>query len=559
MKKAVIYARVSSKKQERDGTIESQIAALKKQVAVTGDVLVKEYIDNGYSGAKLDRPALNQLRLDIKTDMFDVVYFHNTDRIAREVTYQTIIVGEILKQNKQVIINGRDYVENPENKFTLTVLGAVAELERAKIIERYSRGRMYKIRQGQLISSGSRTFGYDYVPRGSKPGHHVINEREAAVVRLIFKMYAEDEASKSKIIRYLEDNNIATKTGGMWEWKTIDNILKNHSYIGIKYFNTRTIVRELSNPIRKTKYGKEVFKDKSEWLPVKVPAIILPELFEKAQQRFEHNRQRYINPQEVQLLSNLIKCGECGGSFTGYKRFVRGYRYDKVQQKNIADGRIYHRVSYVCSRRIRQEIHSKQSKIKRCTNPQIYTHRLETCVLSTIESVICHENILKKHLIGYKPSETLAKSQAQERLGGIEMTISNLMNLKKRVIELYANGKIDQAEYRKRCRAHDEEIAERKVARTGILQSVSALHQRNVIETSLEKYCNDLTARYKSSDEFSSRRQLVLDYIQRIVFSRGKVAVYGSVPILLEAYADHDQTSNARQINFEICSVVEER
>src|SRR3989344_5133048 len=183
MKKAVIYARVSSERQKKEGTIQSQIAELKRQVAATGDILTKECIDDGYSGAKLDRPGLEQLRKDVKTDLFDAVYFLNTDRIAREVTYQTIIVGEILKQNKQVIINGKDYVHNPENKFTLTVLGAVAELERAKIIERYSRGRMHKIRQGQLISSCLRTFGYDYIPRGAAPARLVMNEREAAVVK----------------------------------------------------------------------------------------------------------------------------------------------------------------------------------------------------------------------------------------------------------------------------------------------------------------------------------------------------------------------------------------
>jgi Resolvase, N terminal domain len=65
----------------------------------------------------------------------------NTDRIARDVSYQTIIIGELLKHEKQIIINGKDYVHNPESKFTLTVLGAVAELERAKINERYTRGR----------------------------------------------------------------------------------------------------------------------------------------------------------------------------------------------------------------------------------------------------------------------------------------------------------------------------------------------------------------------------------------------------------------------------------
>jgi DNA invertase Pin-like site-specific DNA recombinase len=67
MKKAVLYARVSSDLQKKERTIESQIAVLKSQIKEAGDVLVKEYIDDGQSGARLDRPALDELRRDLKT------------------------------------------------------------------------------------------------------------------------------------------------------------------------------------------------------------------------------------------------------------------------------------------------------------------------------------------------------------------------------------------------------------------------------------------------------------------------------------------------------------
>jgi len=66
MKRAALYARVSSDAQQKEGTIESQLFALKKQIAAAGDVLVKEFIDDGYTGTLLDRPALNQLRADLK-------------------------------------------------------------------------------------------------------------------------------------------------------------------------------------------------------------------------------------------------------------------------------------------------------------------------------------------------------------------------------------------------------------------------------------------------------------------------------------------------------------
>jgi site-specific DNA recombinase len=113
-------------------------------IAAAGDVLIKEYIDDGYTGTLLDRPALEQMQADLKTDLFDVVYFHSADRIARDVAHQIIIVGELLKHGKRITINGKDYQQNPENKLTLTMLGAFSEFERAKIIERTSRGRLHR-------------------------------------------------------------------------------------------------------------------------------------------------------------------------------------------------------------------------------------------------------------------------------------------------------------------------------------------------------------------------------------------------------------------------------
>ena len=130
-----------------------------------GHKLVREYIDNGFSGPRFDRPALDQMRKDLKTNLFDAIYFLDADRIAREVTIQTIIIEEILKHRKRLVINGKDYVKNPENTFTLTVLGAVAELERAKIIERATRGKQLRLSQGQLLGCGVHTFGYDYIKK----------------------------------------------------------------------------------------------------------------------------------------------------------------------------------------------------------------------------------------------------------------------------------------------------------------------------------------------------------------------------------------------------------
>ena len=127
------------------------------------------------------------MRADLKTDRFDRIYFLAADRIAREVEYQRIIVGELLKHGKQITINGKDYQQNPENKLTLTMLGAFSEFERAKIIERTTRGRLHRLRMGEMSSNGHRIFGYHYVKKTSAaPATLAINEEQAAVVRSIF-------------------------------------------------------------------------------------------------------------------------------------------------------------------------------------------------------------------------------------------------------------------------------------------------------------------------------------------------------------------------------------
>src|SRR5260370_42317581 len=163
MTKSVLYARVSTDAKQKEATIESQLAELRKQTAAAGHVLVKEYIDDGISGTLLDRPALEQLRQDAKVDLFDRIYFHAADRIARQSAPQDIIIGELLNRGKQITIGGKDYEENPENKLTLNLLGLFSEYERAKIMERTSRGRLHRLRLGELASGGHGVFGYDYV------------------------------------------------------------------------------------------------------------------------------------------------------------------------------------------------------------------------------------------------------------------------------------------------------------------------------------------------------------------------------------------------------------
>src|SRR6516165_8916447 len=294
MTKAALYARVSTDAQQKEGTIESHVE-LRRQIKVAGHMLAEEYIDDGYTGTVLDRPALNRMRADLKTDRFDRIYFLAADRIAREVEYQRIIVGELLKQGKQITINGKDYVHNPENKLTLTMLGAFSEFERAKIIERTTRGRLHRLRMGEKSTKSHRIYGYHYVKKTSTaPATLAINEEQAAVVRSIFEMFLSGNFGLVTISRYLEERRILTSTGRQrWDSNRIKLILKNETYMGTRYFNRLTKATEANREGKKVMRGKWIFRDRPDWIAVTVPAIVSPELFDKVQAKLRQHDARY--------------------------------------------------------------------------------------------------------------------------------------------------------------------------------------------------------------------------------------------------------------------------
>lgn len=140
--KAAIYARVSSEQQAQAHTIGSQVAALRDKVTSQGLELTAEmeFIDEGYSGATLVRPALERLRDVVAAGVVDRVYVHSPDRLARSYAYQVVLVDEFQRSGVEIIFLNRELGQSPEDSLLL-MQGMIAEYERAKIIERSRRGQ----------------------------------------------------------------------------------------------------------------------------------------------------------------------------------------------------------------------------------------------------------------------------------------------------------------------------------------------------------------------------------------------------------------------------------
>src|SRR2546428_9733584 len=107
-----------------------------------------QFLDEGYSGATLIRPALERLRDVIAAGAVDRVYVHSPDRLARKYAYQVLLVDEFRRAGVEGIFLNRALGQSPENDLLLQVQGIIAEDERARIIERHRRGKRHAPRAG---------------------------------------------------------------------------------------------------------------------------------------------------------------------------------------------------------------------------------------------------------------------------------------------------------------------------------------------------------------------------------------------------------------------------
>src|SRR5918912_2349380 len=175
--RAAIYARVSTERQERQQTIESQGTARRAWALDEGHELAAEHVfrDEGYSGSRLDRPGLDGLRDVVRDGMVEIVAVLSPDRLARKYAYQVLLLEELRRAGCQVVFLHHPISDDPNDQLLLQIQGAVAEYERAVLNERFRRGKLHKARNGQYLGSNP-PYGYRYLPKRTDgmPGQLVV-------------------------------------------------------------------------------------------------------------------------------------------------------------------------------------------------------------------------------------------------------------------------------------------------------------------------------------------------------------------------------------------------
>jgi len=306
---AAIYARVSTDIQAEHGySIETQIAACEKYAQSLGASTIQKYIDDGYSGAYLERPALDSLRDALQMKLYDTVICYTPDRFARKLSHQLLLTEEVENSGASLHFVNGEYKDTPEGRMFYQMQGAFAEYEREKIRERTMRGKRGKLRSGLPIAN-SHVFGYGF---DKETKQFIINPAEAEIVRLVFKLYTEDMVGGTDYValKLMEMNVPSPKGNPKWQGSNICRMLKKEMYTGEYYANKFYY--------RKTGAHKRTVtvRPQNEWIRLTCPAIIDKETFETAQHLLSANKKAksVTKSKHFYLLQGIMKCARCGRS-----------------------------------------------------------------------------------------------------------------------------------------------------------------------------------------------------------------------------------------------------
>jgi site-specific DNA recombinase len=187
LKRAILYARVSTDEQARSGySLAQQLEALREYAVREGYEVLEEVADAGQSGASLERPGMDRVRDLVAASGISVVLAQDRDRFSREPAYTYLLRREFEEYGTKLRALTDRGDESPEGELTDGILDQLAKYERAKITERTRRGKLRKAREGLAVAPIAK-YGFRF---NEARDALLIYEPEMAVVEKLFRMAA---------------------------------------------------------------------------------------------------------------------------------------------------------------------------------------------------------------------------------------------------------------------------------------------------------------------------------------------------------------------------------
>jgi site-specific DNA recombinase len=324
MKSAAIYARVSSVQQKEEHTIASQTAALIAFAQEHSYHVPQEwrFEDEGFSGARLERPGLERIRDLAAEGQLQAVLVYSPDRLSRKYAYQVLLMEEFARHGVETVFVKAPQGQTAEDQLLVQFQGMIAEYERAQILERSRRGKRHRAQRGDVNVLSGAPYGYRYVRKTPEAAaYYEIIEEQAVVVRNVYAWYTSEGLSIAAIVRRLNAQSVPTrKRLSRWERSTVWAMLRNPAYKGSACFGkTKQAERQrITRPLR-LRGGYAACnsanheRPREEWIEIPVPAIVSETVFDLAQERLQENK-RLSSRRTVEwsIVQGLVSCRKCG-------------------------------------------------------------------------------------------------------------------------------------------------------------------------------------------------------------------------------------------------------
>jgi site-specific DNA recombinase len=511
-----LYGRVSTQRQAQEQTIEQQVTRLRAYAQEHAWSVEDRriYRDDGHSGASLSRPGLDRLRDAAALAELDVVLITAPDRLARKYVHQVLLIEELTQHGCQVEFVDRPMSQDPHDQLLLQIRGAVAEYERTLIAERMRRGRLSRLRAGQMLPWVRLPFGYQTDPqRPRDPTGLRVDPYAREVVKQIFAWYLEERMTLSSLATRLAEHGVATPTGkARWERSAIRGILCNPAYIGRAYGNrTREVpARTRRSPLRPVGSGRtQISRPEEEWIPIAVPPIISEEDFARVQEKLAINQERAArnNKQHAYLLRALVSCGQCRLS---------------APARTTWDGYGY----YVCNG------HHAPEPSERCRSRHIPAAQLDAVVWDDLAAIISQSEQITAALQRAQGGKWLPQ-EIQARQATVRSAIAHVDRQQQRLLDAYLQGIVELSEF-ERKRREVEQHRTSLLAQEQLLAATARQHlDLATIAQSIEQFCAQVRTALATAS-FEQKRTLVELLIDRVIVTGEDIEIRYVVPISAE-------------------------
>ncbi|MDP3063844.1 MAG: recombinase family protein [Chloroflexota bacterium] len=511
--RAALYCRVSTDAQAERYGLAAQDWALRKRAQERGYSLISDgeqdaFVDDGYSGGDLNRPALSRLRHAIREGQVEVVLCYDPDRLSRSLSDLLLLTDEVERAGVRLEFITQETDASPEGRMFFAMRGAVAEYERAKIRERTIRGRLQKARQGKVISRAAAPYGYRYDPVTSTL---VVDEEEARTVRMVFHLYSQERLSLIKLVDRLNRLGIPRPSNGQrWHISFVAGMLRNETYTGTLWQNRWCRQRVAAKPGQKPK-RRMYQRPKEEQIPVAVPAIIPKEAFEGVQRRLvENKRWASRNNGHDYLLSGLLKhaCGSSMGARTSH-----GTPY------------------YYClkSNRFKAPI-DERGEPQPCSCTWVNSHALESVVWDTVTGLLRRPDLLMQELERLTRPDSATREALEEELARVRKRLEELPREEQRLVEGYRKGLYADFMMREEMERVRSERTSAEERRRELERQLARLDRALSYQGQVEALAQTLTQGLEAMD-FQQRRELLRLLVDEIIYDDGRVTIKTIIPL----------------------------